>query len=142
MIYLILIIIFLLIISGLCRSLVHVLLHHFPAFDKKFNVDDFWFNPDISWRNKYLIKWTIKILSFKKIIFPIPVQVSDGFHFFNTVELIADFIREGIYAGFIAAAVFSFSFWPSFFIGTGWFLLTGVIKIIVVFNLGYNKIWK
>jgi len=73
-------------LAMICRSLVHTLLHHFPAFDKKFDSDDIWFDPAISWKNKYAIQWTFNFIV--KIKFGIPVQFSDGFHFFNTLELL------------------------------------------------------
>lgn len=144
MIYLNLIFLFLLwIISGLSRSLVHAILHHYKEFDEKFDSGDFWFNPNISWRNKYLVKWTIKIFSFVRIVFPVPVQFSDAFHFFNTIELISDHIREAIYVGIISDLLFpDLSGWEIFFISSGALLVSGGVKIFIAFNVGYNKIWK
>ena len=54
MISLIIIVLTGLMIAGLCRSLVHTLLHHYGNFVKLFNITNHqWWNPKISWENKY-----------------------------------------------------------------------------------------
>lgn len=124
----------LLAIAMLARSLVHTLLHHYALFDGKFNADDEWFNPYISWVNKNTIKWTIKIGKWTVTKFKIPVQFSDGFHFFNTVEL-------GCYD-----AIISYLLVGHFGLGWYWFiiffLIIGVLFMPAFFNLGYDKLWK
>lgn len=41
-------------ISGSCDGQVETLLHHYPAFKKRFpNANDSYWNPSISWKNKY-----------------------------------------------------------------------------------------
>ena len=128
------IVIILLIVAMLCRSLVHTLLHHYGEADRKFNFDDDWFNPKISWRNKNTIKWTIKILGWTVAKFKIPIQVSDGFHFFNTVEL----------GAFDLAITIPITLW----LGLVWwygiiiFLIIGIILMPSFFNLGYDKLWR
>lgn len=129
-----LIIIFVLIVvAQLCRSLVHNLLHHYKEFDEKFNADDFWFYPDESWTNKYSIKWTIKIFNWFVWKFNIPVQFSDGFHFFNTIELGARDAAVGIPVCLLMDA--------------NWLGCVAIFAVIITtdiifFNLGYDKLWR
>jgi hypothetical protein len=116
----------------LCRSLVHTILHHFPEFDKKYNVEDFWWMPSVSWLNKKTIKWTIKYFGYR-LQFYIPTQVSDAFHWFNTVEL-------GCYDAIITILIclwLGLAWW----IGVIIFLVIGVILMPLFFNLGYNELW-
>lgn len=121
-----------LIIAMLCRSLVHTLLHHYKEFDGKFNADDFWFLPSESWRNKYWIKWTIKWFTWK-VKFPIPIQFSDAFHFFNTIEL----------GAFTFAITIPVCLWmrAEWFICIAIFLIIGAL-LIIIFNVGYDRIWR
>ena len=128
----IILIVLCLIIAMLCRSLVHTILHHFPEFDKKYNVEDFWWMPSVSWLNKKTIKWTIKYFGYR-LQFYIPTQVSDAFHWFNTVEL-------GCYDAIITILIclwLGLAWW----IGVIIFLIIGVILMPLFFNLGYNKLW-
>lgn len=129
----ILIEIILLFIAMMCRSLVHVLLHKYKEFDEKFKADDFWFFPDESWTNKYSVKWTIKIFNWFTFKFNIPVQFSDAFHFFNTIEL----------GAFTFAITIPICLWmrAEWFMCVAIFIITGAI-LILVFNLGYDKIWR
>ena len=122
-----------LIIAMACRTLVHNLLHHYYDTDKKFNLDDQWWNPLISWMNKKTIKWTIDILDWRVVKFPIPVQFSDAFHLFNTVEL-------GAYTFAITIPLY-------LYLGYDWWsflIIFGVIGLIIIltFNLFYDKIWR
>lgn len=129
----IIIIVVLLIIAMLCRSLVHTLLHHYLQFDKKFNADDYWWLPNLSWLNKYKVKWTIDLFGWRVAKFPAPVQVTDAFHFFNTIEL----------GAFTLAVTIPVSLW----LGAVWymsiviFLIVGAI-LIIIFNIGYDRLWR
>ena len=124
-----------------CRSLIHRLLFNYEDTKIKIQrmfktpIDDNWWNPAISWTNKYKIKWTVKTF-FKVIKFPIPVQFSDAFHTFNTIEL-------GGYTYCIAAPLsiaFAGAFhWLEFAIT---FVVIGFGLIVLLFNLGYDNIWK
>lgn len=127
----IIIIVVLLFIAMLCRSLVHTLLHHYNDFKVKFNIkNDQWWNPVVSWENKYdkteLRKG--KVVRNKKI-----VQLSDAFHFFNMIEL----------GCFTLAITIPVSLW----LGAVWYIwiliftIIGVV-IILSFNLFYDKIWR
>ena len=129
-----LIVIFILIvIAQLCRSLVHVLLHHYQSFDEKFNADDVWFDPAISYRNKYVTKWTITLFGLFIAKFNIPVQASDALHFFNTVELGA---RDSAIA--IPVCLWMNLDWLGCLITFAIIITTDVI----FFNLGYDKLWR
>ena len=135
------------IISGLCRSLVHTLLHHYPEFKKKFQIenDEFW-NPEISWEGKYehnedgtlKLDENNKLIKKKGIIIP----WYDAFHRFNTIEVICDFIREGIYIGLLIALIFNLSIWMFLIAAVAGIIMAGAIKILISFNLGYDKIWR
>ena len=123
-----------LLISMACRALVHNLLHHFFDTDKKFNMEDQWWNPAISWLNKRTVKWTIDIFNWRVAKFPIPVQASDAFHLFNTIEL-------GAYAIIISILI---PLWLGlmWYFGVGVFIITGVILMPLFFNLGYDRIFR
>ena len=132
MIYLLILCGICLVIAMLCRSLVHTLLHHYYAFDDKFNADDFWWMPSESWMNKYKIHWTIDLFSWRVAKFPIPVQVSDAFHLFNTIEL-------GAYCFIISIlTILVFGIWWTGLIA---FAITGTLMVLI-FNLGYDKLWR
>ena len=121
-------------IAMLCRSLVHIILHHYNQFDEKFNADDIWFDSRVSWQNKYLVRWTITLFDLTITKFKIPVQFSDAFHTFNTIEL-------GTYDLAITiplAIALGLAWWWGIII----FLIIGVILMPLFFNLGYDKLWR
>jgi hypothetical protein len=130
----ILIEVILLFIAMMCRSLVHTLLHHYGEFDKKFNADDYWFFPDESWTNKKTIKWTVKIFNWFTFKFNIPVQFSDAFHFFNTVELGAYDLAITVPLTIALGLVW----WWGIII----FLIIGLVLMVLFFDLGYDEIWR
>ena len=100
-----------------CWSLIHTLYHHYDAFAKKFKITNHqWWNPMISYINK-----KTKFL-----------QISDAFHFFNTIAL-------GAFDLAITLPLF-------LYLGYDWwsiFIIYGAIGLIInlVFNLFYDKIW-
>jgi len=131
MIIIIFILIFIaLAIAMLCRSLVHTLLHHYPAFEKKFSIaNQWWWNPAISWKNKYVLDENGNATSVrnKKM-----VQFSDAFHTFNTIEL-------GAYCFIISIlTALAFGIWWTGLIA---FAITGTLMVLF-FNLGYDKLWR
>ena len=140
-------IILLWIISGLCRSLVHTLLHHYPDFKKKFMItnDGFW-NPAISWEEKYEKNpdGSFKIDSNGNPIRKRGVLIFwyDAFHRTNTIELLCDFLREGIYLSLLASLLFELDLLISLVILLAGTIISGTIKILISFNLGYDKIWR
>ena len=119
-------------IAMLCRSLVHTLLHHYKSFDEKYDAKDEWWNPVISWKNKYFIKWTIDLFNWRVTKFNIPVQVSDAFHWFNTLELGAFCFIISILFGFWYGTILS---------GIIAFAITGTLMVLI-FNYGYDKFWR
>lgn len=128
------VLIILLVIAMLCRSLVHVILHHYNQFDDKFKADDIWFDPRVSWQNKHFVRWTITLFDITITKFKIPVQFSDAFHFFNTVEL-------GCYDLMVTILIclwLGLTWWTGIII----FLIVGVLLMPLFFNLGYEKIWR
>ena len=134
MLILLIIIFLLLFLAMMCRSLVHTLIHHYAKFDEKYDADNQWWNPGISWTNKKTIFWTIKILNWTVTRFKIPVQVSDGFHLFNTVEL-------GCYDAIISILLTQ---WLAleWYYGIIIFLIIGIVLMPALFNWGYDKIWR
>jgi len=134
--------IFLLIISGLCRSIVHTLLHHYPEFKKKWKIkNDQWWNPAVSHVNKDNIKWTIDIFGFRWVT-KILVQFSDAFHTFNTIELISDNIRESLYFSTLVYYLYGLLINYTIAIFFAALLFHGGIKILISFNYGYDKLWR
>lgn len=135
------------ILSGLCRSLVHTLLHHYPDFRKKFNIkNDRYWNPAISWKGKYITDE-----NFELILGPdgkpqnksgVLIPFYDAFHNFNSWELIFDCLREGIYLSILASIMFNLDLLPTLLILFGGLIVSGAIKILVAFNLGYDSIWR
>ena len=113
-----------LIIAMACRALVHNLLHHYEQFAEQFNIENHqWWNPAISWKNKYNEDGTRN----KKIL-----QFSDAFHFFNMIEL-------GCYT-------FAISYTAYLFLWLAWwwfFVIFGIVGLVIIlsFNLFY-KIWR
>ena len=132
----IIIIVMLLIIAMMCRSLVHTLLHHFGTFLLKYRIKNIrWWNPSISWKNKYVLDEDEepvtkdgKPVRNKKII-----QFSDAFHFFNMIEL-------GCYVLAVTIGI-----WWALGLVWWWFLIIyGMIGLVIIlsFNLFYDKIWR
>ena len=126
------------IIAMICRALVHTLLHHYGSFSSKFNVRNHrWWNPEISWLNKYELNDdnSIKLDENDKPIKKkgVIIQLSDAFHFFNTIEL-------GAFTFTIATPVWML-------LGLAWWwliIIYGIIGLIIIltFNLFYDKIWR
>jgi hypothetical protein len=139
----IILIILCLIIAMLCRSLVHTLLHHFGEFLLKWKIKNIrWWHPAISWKNKYLldedeepIMKDGEPIRNKKI-----VQFSDAFHFFNMIELGAFVLAITISLAFVNDTL-------TWLLGLAWymsiviFLIVGAI-LIIIFNIGYDRLWR
>ena len=133
MIYLTLIPVFFYVLSGICDAIIDTLSHHFGMSVFYFMDHQFW-DPNISWKNKYVngdpvegyVKWKLLGISFTK-----PVQLTDGFHFVKM-------IREGsnilaITTALIVPFVFSIFYTILFFI-----ILSAARNNS--FSLFYNKI--
>ena len=132
----IILIVLCLVIAMLCRSLVHTLLHHFGEFLLKYKIKNiYWWHPSISWKNKYVLDEDGEItykngkpIRNKKI-----VQFSDAFHFFNMIEL----------GAFTLAITIPVSLWLSavWYMSIVIFLIVGAI-LIIIFNIGYDRLWR
>lgn len=128
-----------LVIAMLCRSLVHTLLHHFPAFylafSKKYKIDVRWWDPKISWKQKYITDKNFELvldINKEPIRNEKMVQFSDGFHTFNTIEL-------GAYCFIISILMaLVFGIWWTGLIA---FIITGTLMVLF-FNFGYNRLWR
>lgn len=80
----------LVVLAAICDAIMDTLWHHYgDSVFKNLNLQ-FW-NPKISWKNKYIDnnpnkgrkKWKILGFEFNK-----PVQISDGWHIFKTIKII------------------------------------------------------
>lgn len=137
----------LLIVSGLSRSLVHTLLHHYDQFKKKWDIenDRFW-NPAISWKGKYITDDNFDLIldiNHKPQRKPgVMIPLFDAFHRFNTIELISDHIRESLYFSILFYYLYGFIFGNSFLIFIAALIFHGGIKILISFNIGYDKLWR
>jgi len=133
MIYLTLIPVIFYTLSGICDAIVDTLSRHFGVSVFYFKDHQFW-DPSISWKNKYVngdpaegyVKWKILGISFTK-----PVQLTDGFHFIKM-------LREGFNILAITTALI---------VPFGLGLLPTILFFIILsaarnnaFSLFYNKI--
>ena len=81
--------------SQICRAIHNTLIHHYRSSifnnDEKFR-QIFW-NPEISWMKKYIWKDLLVNAGRRKLFWIInyPVQITDGWHLFNTLEIIFHF---------------------------------------------------
>lgn len=76
--------------AAICNAIMDKSVHHYSTsiFSE---LNPFWWDGAISWRNKYndrnsrngRVKWKIFGISFNK-----PVQITDAFHFFKTLMII------------------------------------------------------
>lgn len=112
-------------LSSVFRALHNTLIHHFSTSIFK-GKNDQWWDPNISWLNKY--KNNDVKQGFKKWFGNInyPVQITDGWHFFNTLEIITNWLTV------VAVLVMGLSI-------TDWF--TGIVFIIlsfVCYNLTFS----
>lgn len=74
----------LLFIAALCNALMDTLSHHWYKFRWRHKVTGQWWNPELSWKNKYMqcgldvrYKWYYKFVWF-----------SDAFHFFKSLMIV------------------------------------------------------
>ena len=116
-----------LMIAGLCRSLVHTLLHHYGAFAELFGITNHqWWNPAISHTNKKTRM----------------VQFSDAFHTFNTIELGAIYFVVSYLLSVITELMFFIDGWILVLVFIGIYLVVLLWTTYLWFNLGYNKLWR
>lgn len=82
------------IFAAVCDAIMDTLVHHYsssifwrPKISKYWNWNKFW-NPEYSWRNKYVDG--VPENGFKKLFWKInyPVQLTDAWHLFKTIKII------------------------------------------------------
>ena len=126
----------LLALSSICNSVMDTITHHYDTSIFKDIKNRAWWDPNKSWRNKYLflnpqygrVKW--KVLGF---LINKPVQITDAFHFFKMWMII-------LFCGSIVCALYAcitLVWWhfPLFLLGYG-------TTWNMVFSLFYDKILK
>lgn len=73
----------LLILAGICNSIMDTCQHHYWESIFK-NLDNHWWNGEQSWRNKYIYgKPSLGRRKIKGTNIDFPVQLTDAFHFFK-----------------------------------------------------------
>jgi hypothetical protein len=120
-------------LSGICDAIMDTLSHHFDISIFKDKNQLFW-NPSISWKNKYidgdpkngLVKW--KILS---IFVTKPVQLTDAWHFLKTIREIFNVLA------ITSAGLISFNYGILFLLG--YIVVLGITRNNA-FSLFYNKL--
>lgn len=120
-------------LSGICDAIMDTLSHHFDISIFKDKNKLFW-NPSISWKNKYidgdpkngLVKW--KILS---IFVTKPVQLTDAWHFLKTMREIFNALA------ITSAGLISFHYGILFLLG--YIVVLGITRNNA-FSLFYNKL--
>jgi len=122
-----------LIMGSVCNAIMDTISHHYDTSIFKDLKNRGWWDPIISWKNKYIhgepsigrVKWYFGLDK--------PVQLTDAFHFFKMLMIV--FICSGI----VSALYSNISLeWYSFFI----FLLGYGTAWNVVFSGFYDKILK
>lgn len=120
-------------LSGICDAIMDTLSHHFSVSIFKDKDQMFW-NPIVSWRNKYigadpkngLVKWKIFTIFVTK-----PVQLTDAWHFLKMLREIFNALAITL-AGFI-----TFHYGILFLLG--YVAVLGITRNNV-FSLFYDKI--
>jgi len=122
-------------LAAICNSMMDTLQFHWYKFRWNNNVNDKWWNPSISWKNKYIDNDPSKELKFK---FPFGglSNFLDAWHFFKMTS---------IFFMVFAILTFPFSnqitFFDSYFWSqTIWCCMFGAAWIFP-FNLFFNKIF-
>lgn len=92
----------LLILAGVCVAVYDTLAHHYGAsvFRK---LNPFFWNAEISWRNKYVDGWPDKGRKKWFGLIPVPVALTDGWHLFKSAHTIL------IIAAMVLAIIFPIS---------------------------------
>ncbi len=101
------------ILAAICDALIDTLQHHWYKFRFKDKVDKQWWNPQISWQNKYNPDVMI-------------VQLSDAWHLFKTIKIILWVIAVVTYQIIINPLID--------------ILIIGLIRNLV-FSIFYNKVF-
>lgn len=107
-------------LAAICKAVVDVTRNKF--YESIFTAfDPFWWDGEESWRNKYIyrmpefgrVKWRLLGFEFNK-----PVQITDAFHFFNTLMIgfffLACITYKQTHGFFFDAVAFYISFNGSF----------------------------
>lgn len=105
--------IFLIILSGICKAIVDTISHHYDEsiFSK---LNPFYWNPDISWKNKYKNKESGKESFFlsKTLL----VSLTDAWHLFGLLERIFIFLSVFLIGKLYLLALLYGTFTTSFHI--------------------------
>lgn len=133
-------------IAGLSRSLVHTLQHHYGQFVKAFNITNHqWWNPGISWENKYKKNEYGEFIRDKNgdlIRNGKLVQFSDAFHTFGTVELGAEYFLVAFLLTILAEMILFIHGWILIIVFAGVYIVLMLWRTFIWFNLGYDKLWR
>jgi len=128
----------LIILAAICNAVMDKISHHYyrSVFSKRrFNRD--WWNPEISWENKYEKYPVTNIININKRkkwmggIMNYPVQLTDAWHFFKMFQLV-----------FILSAIPLFSSYNlipnSYFIN----LLLNILLLGIIYNSTFSLFYK
>ena len=125
------IIIFLMIIAGISKSIMDTLQFHFSKSIFTKAADQSWWNPSISWKNKYKDKDPEEGPDFpgSTTIF---VWITDAWHFFQQIMLMSFFISITLALSMSISLTW---YW--------WILVYFGLKVLMtgVFQLFYGNIW-
>lgn len=123
-------------LAAICNAIMDTLIHHwYISIFKKYNWE-YW-NPDLSWRNKYNLK--TPTLGKRKILGGLvdyPVALTDAWHLFKSIMVVL--LITAISIAWINPINITNSKFVDFII----ILICGGTIWIQVFNLFYNKLLK
>lgn len=113
-------------LGGMCYGLKETVTHHWSAFYERFPAaDPFWWNPDVSWQNKYEGRIPAQGPAFagSTTVF---VFLTDAYHFFGEMERV--FTRIGLVL-LVLALYNSRMLWPA--VAGSW----------IIWSLGFHLIY-
>lgn len=116
----------LILFSGAAYGIKETVTHHYGAFSERFpGADPFWWNPDVSWQNKYEGRIPAQGPAFagSTTVF---VFVTDAYHFFGEMERV--FTRIGLVL-LVLALYNSRMLWPA--VAGSW----------IIWSLGFHLIY-
>lgn len=80
-------------VAGLADGTSETLKFHYNKFDSKFKANDSYWNPEVSWRNKYNENQQPKYFGSTSFL----VWTTDGYHLMRTVRNTATIVSIGLY---------------------------------------------
>lgn len=144
--YVILFVSILLVIAGMSDAIVDITKHKFEQ-SLFFNKDHLFWNPDISWKNKYedydmlgLVRKRMNIFKLFSIIKP--VQMTDAFHFFKMLHIVCLTIAcytLGLYSGWL---LWSFAINNDFDLIAASITTVGILFLGVMRNVSFSFFYK